>query len=90
MGHFKQRVPAYFTGFEMEEADYSSMEELLSISSVARWNTDKLDRFSYTVLESLHSAENYLMAELKDGKFFAIGYITDPMGLPSWSPRERA
>jgi hypothetical protein len=49
-----------------------------------------LDRLSQTPYVHSGSPRHYLMAEMKDGKYWVVGYLDSPVeGLPEWKAGRR-
>lgn len=81
----RQHIPSFVDGVEPQEQDFSTIEELLSVSFVARWNkTPNFIRYS--------KSDNCLMAEIGPsesnpaGSHWVIGFLSDPsrIDLPLW------
>lgn len=74
--------PAFFSGFEDEQAKANTLDELTAIPWVASWTQD--DQF-----HRLSVARNdLLMAELDGGQHWHVVAILDgstDFGLPEWS-----
>ena len=86
--HVTQYRPAYFEGFENEEHDVSTLEELLALPFVKNFAegppNEAFHQFSLD--------DNRLMAEYKRGKiWWVVAFLDDPApirgGLPKWEPR---
>lgn len=77
----RQHIPGFCEGFEKEEVEYSTLEELFNIAFVKRWsNTTGFDKFSM----SRHGDQVVLMAEFEMG-WQVAGYLTDGLpDLPKW------
>lgn len=73
-----ERVPNFIdTDGPMEEFYASSLGELLN-GFPARWASDpKFLRFSKSSYKDLHGYKYLLMCEMKDGTFWAIGFLED-------------
>lgn len=84
MNHIRARIPG---GVDFRDAppegEFSTLEELLEIPFVKRRTTNPLfARFSVgrEVEDSC-----VLMAEMKDGKFWGVGYLKEDVPeLPTW------
>lgn len=84
--HIRQHIPGYFDGLDPLEGDFETVWQLLAIPFVNRWNDVDLLRFSI-------SDGNTLMAEMKNGKWWVVGFMTPPeevakLGLPVWDYAE--
>lgn len=75
-----QHIPGFVeTEKEPERVDFDTLEELLAIPFVASWKADPpFERFSLSM--------NHLMAEMKDGSYWVVGYLQHPelVQLPQW------
>ena len=76
--------PAYFSGFDEEDATVRELSDLLAIPWVASWtHLPNFHRFSI--------ADQHLMAELDGGKeFWGVAYFPDgkpALSLPEWESR---
>jgi hypothetical protein len=87
----RQYVPGIGTGFVPPKDKFNSLQELLAIPFVAKWENDKtFYRFSISLLEVFAGKERYqLMVELDSGKkWFVVGYMWGKniakLGLPEW------
>ena len=70
-----QHIPAFVSGFKPQQAEFSTVVELLDIPFVARWRNDpEFVRFT-KALRTIGS--DLLMARLRNA-FWVVGYITDP------------
>lgn len=84
MNHIRQHIPAFVSGIEPREAYFNTLEELMQVPFVACWSDTSVARFS--------KSERHLMAEMKDGKFWVVGYLKDAaaVDLPVWvAPRSQ-
>lgn len=73
------------------DVEVSSLEELLALPFVAKWNTDRFDRFSLSV--GRDDDHGHLMADMADGESWVVARI-DPtsngfnsvcnLDLPAW------
>lgn len=86
---YKERRPNYFTGYDDGEFEVDTFDHLAKLDCVAgRFaQGENFLKFSWTD----GYTEDYpycLMAELKDGKFWVTGYISDKLDLPRWSYEE--
>jgi len=89
MNHITQHRPAFFTGFDNEEVDFNTTEELLAIPFVKSFSTDR--RFHrYSVSVSPHGNTIHLMCELDDGyEWWCVGRLLNMEGitLPHWEEK---
>lgn len=84
----RQYMPAYFDpfGYERITVEFDSLDEMLAVEFIARWNDDKIVRFSVSPSDRYGSTP-LLMAEMKDRTFWVLGcWITayEGLGLPEW------
>lgn len=91
MNHFKQHYPNFCEGFESEEKDFETLEELKEIETVKKWIGEK---YFYRLSISSHFHQRYtqhlLMAELKNGnEWWVIGYLKEPVELPKFEAKPR-
>jgi len=79
----KRYRPAFFSGFDDEEAEANTLDELTAIPWVKSWSED--ERFyRYSV-----SRGDLLMAENDQGRHWHVVAILDgsaDFGLPEWKP----
>jgi hypothetical protein len=98
-GKIKQYRPSFFSGFENEDIEFNSVEELLAIDWVKNFANEsnqpqpKFHQFSISELEHPSDELKYLlMAEYKEGtEWYVVGYInaTEIINtLPTWKPKE--
>lgn len=82
---FIQHIPGFVSGFEPSIYEADTVADLLSKPNIAQWNDDRLVRFS--VCDDVRDAKDTLMAEMKDGKWWVVGFV-EPKGsldaLPRW------
>lgn len=77
---FSQHIPAFVDGVTPVVAVVFNQDELLALPCVANWRTEEFSR--YSLADGM-----FLMAEMKDGKFWVIGFIkrgADQLTLPVW------
>ena len=80
----KQHIPGFVTGVDPAEAQFDTLEDLLAVPFVRQWSDARLERFS---IADDASYADLLMAEMKDGKFWVVGFIDKgaaPPQLPIW------
>lgn len=78
MNRFKQHFPNFCAGFNAEEQDFDTIEQLKENEVVKKWLKQKH-------FYRLSLSDNALMAELKEGKeWWVIGYLKEPVDLPIW------
>lgn len=69
----KQHIPNYVEGFMPQVGEFNTVEELLNIPFVKKWNDDQLQRFS---LDKTYSKDTMLlMAEMKDASYWVVAYL---------------
>lgn len=80
----KQYRPNYYSGFDNEEADFNSVDELLNISWVKNFSNDR-SFYRYSV------SDDTLMAECNNGyDWYVVGILDSPVsGLPNWRAKHR-
>lgn len=77
-----QHFPSYCDGFEPEQAEFNSTEELLNIEWVKSFSEHK-DFYRYSVSDG-----NHLMAEYEQGyKWWVIGRLSPTTDLPKWEAK---
>lgn len=86
MNLIKRHIPG-FVDHEPEdliEIEFETLQQLLDIEFVKRWDTPRLER--YTVgREPSSVVRTPLMAEMVDGGFWVLGFLKEDMPeLPSW------
>lgn len=76
-----QHLPGYID-FDIECIGFDTLEELLNIEWVKWWSQQKgFHRYS---------ADDYLMAEFKDGyEWYALGRLRNPVNLPKWEEKHK-
>jgi hypothetical protein len=74
-----QHIPGFVdTRKPPQEGEFTTLAELEAIPFVARWKDEDLQRFSV-------SDGRYLMAEMNDGNFWVVGYLSGGTpDLPVW------
>ena len=82
--------PAYYSGFDKEQSEFNSKEELLSVPWInGLTKSDSFHRLSV----SRRTGRPILMLELDEGReFWAIGFIEgegDLSWLPNWENNEK-
>ena len=88
----RQHRPGFIDSEEpLVDVEVSSLEELLALPFVAKWNTDRFDRFSLSV--GSNDDHGHLMADMVDGESWVVARI-DPtsngfnsvcnLDLPAW------
>ena len=80
-----QYRPSYYSGYDNEEVNFNTLDELLNISWVKRFSDDE-DFYRYSCSDGL------LMAECNKGyDWHVIGSLDCPFvsGLPKWKAKER-
>jgi hypothetical protein len=80
----KQYRPNYYSGFEEEEVEFNSVDELLNISWVKKFSDDN-SFYRYSI------SDECLMAECNNGyDWYVIGMLDTPFsGLPKWKAKDR-
>lgn len=89
----REHIPAFISDLKPHEATFETIDQLLSISWVARWKKDSFVdlpflRFSLT---RYTKGKDLLMAEFDGGrKWWVVGYINQPSpelraALPEWT-----
>lgn len=80
----KQYRPNYYSGFENEEVEFNSVDELLNISWVKSFSEDK-SFYRYSI------SDEHLMVECNNGyDWYVIGMLDAPFnGLPKWKAKDR-
>jgi hypothetical protein len=88
VNHFKQHYPNFCEGFESEEKDFETIEELKEIETIKRWMADRdFHRLSLSSTYRPEFSQHCLMAELNGGKnWWVIGYLKDAVDLPKFDP----
>jgi hypothetical protein len=85
MNKFIQHIPGFCEGFERNEFDFETTEELLSNELFLPWKV-------YKEFHKYSLSENRLMLELKEGReWWVLGFIKNPecVNLPVWVPKEK-
>ncbi len=92
MSKIRQYRPNYFSGFENETKEFSSLKELLSIEWVDSFrNQPDFHQFSINNPSSHSRSEYTLMAEYKNGnEWWVVGFIDENeiiKELPIWAAK---
>ena len=75
MIQLRQYIPAFFSGFEPQTAEISSLYELDSVDWIHRWSEDpKFDRFAHDLWPG-----KCLIAEMKDGKHWVVAFSSESL-----------
>lgn len=86
-----QYRPGYFSGFEVAEANVSSLDELLVVPFIAHVGSlDSHAQWSWAhggIRGPTGETMFALMSETKDGGWWVIAGIEDTFGLPEWSAK---
>jgi len=97
MAKIKQYRPAFFTGFENEEKEFNSLEELFAIDFVDNFKKTPNNKVNpnfhqFSISTPSVDLPHILMAEYKGGaEWWVVGYIDDGEAvrqLPKWVPND--
>jgi hypothetical protein len=91
MGTIKQHIPNFVSGFDPVTTEFETLDELLSLDFVKRFNDGDNSFYRFSVND--YSTRVHLMAEYDEGrKWWVVGYIygiaKDDIGLPQWKPNK--
>jgi hypothetical protein len=87
----RQHIPNFFSGFQQQEAEANTLEDLLAIEFVDRWTADPhFHRFSVEWNYGDCTDCHLLMAETHEGKkWWVVAYLSGPIDpiqhLPKWT-----
>ena len=88
----KQRIPNFVSGAETIVAEFSSLDELLSVPFVKKFAQTSDNRPFKQFSVSSGGGPPFLMAEYGQGEYWwAVGYLSEDSGdlnLPEWKPVE--
>ena len=82
-------LPACFSGYPEEHAEFNSLDELLAIKWIVSFK-EQNEFFQYSI-----SREQWLMAEFKEGReWWVIGYFPKAFSelaewFPKWTPKKK-
>ena len=89
----RQHIPTFFSGFDQQEAEVNTLEELQALEFVQRWTTlPGFDRFSVELNYGAPEVPcHLLMAEFNEGKkWWVVAYLSGQTDLvqhlPEWRP----
>lgn len=81
---YRQHIPNFIEGVTPDEASFNSIEDLMLVPSVKRWR----EHPGFVRLTSHEACDGrwryHLMAEMKDGKFWVVGFLDCAVDLPEW------
>ncbi len=81
MAIFRHHIPNSIAIDRPADVEYASLEELLAIPVVVRFQS-KENFYRWSV------SKDQLIAELDEGyKWWVVGFITETFSLPPWEPR---
>lgn len=86
----REHIPGFVTGFEAQTADVDSVDALLALDWIKRWDAPlqwPFHRFSVAGGEG-----NTIMAEYDEGRrWYVVAYLPDELPewltLPKWEPK---
>ena len=86
----RQHIPNFFSGFEPQEAEVDSLEELQALEFIQRWTIEpSFYRFSIERNYHPETQTHLLMAEMDQGKkWWVVAYLSGAADrlehLPEW------
>ncbi len=85
----RQHIPSFVDGYEPEEAEAASLDELLRVSWISRWMKPGMGSGQAFFRWSLADPDT-LMAEYDEGRhWWVVAFLSsdEPIQLPKWEAK---